>query len=164
MKKIYISKEVVPGIFGKIGMGAVTILFFVAAYKLGWYFLLFVPLPILAITSYRGVEIDLSNQEYALFSSVIGIKSREKFRMPDIRYVVIIDALFVKESRRRYGTVVTDEMYEVALICEEHVKIPLLYSYDIPEILAFAVQEKQTYHCHIEDLTKELIAKDVNKA
>jgi hypothetical protein len=158
MTENYIVRFVIPGIINKIPVILLIIMASIFTYYGSYLTAIFIPMGIILLSAYTGVEINLKKNVYRSYLSVVGIK-RGKFKpLTSLEYICVRDAVF-KIKNHYFGTYSPDDNYEVSLVYGQHLKITLFYSYDKKETIQFAKELKYKYKSRIEDFTKEKLFK-----
>ncbi len=123
----------------------------------GFYIsILFLIFCITLLSCYYGVQINLNNNTYRSYISVLGFRKGKEKLLTQIEYIIVRDAVF-KIINQEYGTYSPDDRYEISLVCKGPFKIVLFYSYDKKETLEFAKSLRTKFKSKIEDTTREKI-------
>ncbi len=154
MNETFIIRQIAEGInkLAFIGIGFLSS-YFVFQERL-YIFLPFIILPIAIAVAYQAVDIDLNKKTYRNYICILGLKFGKPEPLPNIKYILVKDTVFVTSIFRGMGRTY-DDNYEVALVCEGKIKIPLFYSIDKKEIRDLIRQTSIKLKCKTEDLTKE---------
>jgi hypothetical protein len=143
-----------PGLRKFIGFAMIALTSYWAFYKEIYLFIPFVIMSIAVATAYEAVSIDTFSGTYRSYMWILGFKLGKPQSLPKIRYVLVKDIVFSHRNSMGAGKTY-DDMYEVALACEENVKIPLLYSVSVGEIKTLASVTSHLLKCPIQDFTHE---------
>jgi hypothetical protein len=154
MIETFIQRQLINWM-GKIAMLAATCTtFYYVFFERSYIFSPFIILSIAVIVAYKAVDIDMVNGTYRNYTWLLGFKFGDTEPLPAVKYIVIKDTVFSFKKSIGDGRSYEDN-YEVALVCEGKIKIPLLYSVNEQKIIALATEISERLKCPLEDLTHE---------
>ena len=155
-KETYIVNYSIP-LFGiRIAMRVFAVL--ITGYFLynGDYLILFLTVSLYLFSlSYNAIEIDFDKQTYFEYYAVLGLKWGNRGHLSSMRYILLMDVIYIERNRR--GRIVDsgNECYEVALVGDNRLKLVLLYSYGEKETIDRVYELQEKTGLPLKDITKE---------
>jgi hypothetical protein len=110
---------------------------------------------IIIILSFDAVNIDFQKMTYYKYLSVCGIKFGDSPRnLPEIKYLLVKDTILVDKTDGGEGYD-PENYYEASFLCNNNLKIILMYSKNKNEIINLVIKTQKKIHCQIKDITKD---------